>query len=552
LEGARTALESAIHQVVNPTPAFTGAQVMARSDRLLVIPGTLGDPIAFDRSVDDATTAAELKLLNQVGVDPKCGRIVFALHEEPTQSVDVSYHYGFSANLGSGPYERGKWLVRPELATLRLWVKDDGIVPSGPTLVIHTSLTGPTGAFTAWENAGRPNTIITILDSRSYALPDSLQLSNERWLVIEAANGARPVLQTHEAEALAVEVLPPANPGDSARQGELTLSGVVVEGFVHVTGDLDRLRLLHATLIPGRRLSAEDGKPATSDPSLIVEGNAGGNTINAKLQVQIAFSITGPIRLPEHADGLWLLDSIVDGIGGTALCATGSTDEPGPPVTLERVTVFGASHVKKLPLASEVIFTEPVAAAQRQEGCARFSFVPHGSQTPRRYRCQPDLEITLQIEAAQKTAQANNATLTPAEKNAIREEIRGWLMPSFTSAMYGDPAYAQLHLSCPQQIQTGAEDGSEMGAFCHLKQLQRETNLRIRLEEYLPFGLDPGIIDVWEREITYIQDRDLLEKALCGVDTATRIQTVWQVKLHAGGSCDTDFKIPPLVRPQDA
>jgi hypothetical protein len=35
-----------------------------------------------------------------------------------------------------------------------------------------------------------------------------------------------------------------------------------------------------------------------------------------------------------------------------------------------------------------------------------------------------------------------------------------------------------------------------MGAYCHLKQFQRESNLRIRLEEYLPFGLDAGLIYV--------------------------------------------------------
>jgi hypothetical protein len=48
----------------------------------------------------------------------------------------------------------------------------------------------------------------------------------------------------------------------------------------------------------------------------------------------------------------------------------------------------------------------------------------------------------------------------------------------------------------PAEIATGAEDGSEMGAYCHLKQPQREANLRLRLEEYLPFGLEAGIIYV--------------------------------------------------------
>ena len=35
-----------------------------------------------------------------------------------------------------------------------------------------------------------------------------------------------------------------------------------------------------------------------------------------------------------------------------------------------------------------------------------------------------------------------------------------------------------------------------MGAYCHLKQPQRAANLRLRLDEYLPFGLEAGIIYV--------------------------------------------------------
>ncbi len=38
-------------------------------------------------------------------------------------------------------------------------------------------------------------------------------------------------------------------------------------------------------------------------------------------------------------------------------------------------------------------------------------------------------------------------------------------------------------------------------------------------------------LDVWQREVTAIQDPDIREKALGGPDTATRLQTVWQVKV---------------------
>lgn len=65
-------------------------------------------------------------------------------------------------------------------------------------------------------------------------------------------------------------------------------------------------------------------------------------------------------------------------------------------------------------------------------------------------------------------------------------------------------------------------------------------------EQSLPGMRSLVYIDVWDREITWVQDRDLPEVALLGPDTTTRIQTVWQVKVTEG-SCETDLKakFPP-------
>lgn len=179
-----------------------------------------------------------------------------------------------------------------------------------------------------------------------------------------------------------------------------------------------------------------------------------------------------------------------------AIAADDGGDIPGPPTSLVRTTVFGEVHVQELTLASEVIFTGRVSSKRRQHGCVRFSFVPEGSETPRRYRCQPDFEIAQETEAAERAAAAAGTTLSSTDRDAIRDDVRSWLLPAFTDIHYGLPGYGQLLVSCPQQIQTGAEDGSEMGAFCFLKQAQRIVSLRVRLQEYLPFGLEPGLIFV--------------------------------------------------------
>jgi hypothetical protein len=52
-------------------------------------------------------------------------------------------------------------------------------------------------------------------------------------------------------------------------------------------------------------------------------------------------------------------------------------------------------------------------------------------------------------------------------------------------------------------------------------------------------------LDVWEREVTWLQDPDLIDKAV-GVDTAARLQTVWQVRVllnvGSGTTCSTPDK----------
>jgi hypothetical protein len=209
-----------------------------------------------------------------------------------------------------------------------------------------------------------------------------------------------------------------------------------------------------------------------------------GEPANSELRLEMAFSITGPLRLPRLAEGLFALDSIIDGRGEIAVEAPG--DAPGPAAWLERTTIRGPARFRLIRLATEVIFDGLVSCQRLQEGCVRFSYVPPGSQTPRRYRCQPDL--------AERRALDEAGPLTAAEQAVLRARIRRRLRPEYTSEVYGQPAYLQLAIKAPVEIATGAEDGSEMGAWSHLKQPQREANLRLRLEEYLPFGLEAGLI----------------------------------------------------------
>ena len=56
-----------------------------------------------------------------------------------------------------------------------------------------------------------------------------------------------------------------------------------------------------------------------------------------------------------------------------------------------------------------------------------------------------------------------------------------------------------------RSIRAGADDDGEMGVLHALFQPQRETNLRIRLEEYLRFGLHAGRV---LRQLTWVRLED--------------------------------------------
>jgi hypothetical protein len=166
---------------------------------------------------------------------------------------------------------------------------------------------------------------------------------------------------------------------------------------------------------------------------------------------------------------------VIDGISPTGIAFAALDDEsPGAALSLTACTVIGKIHTAEVGLISNGIlfarlaeadtWTAPVRAARKQVGCIRFSWLPFESAVPPRHRCQPDSP-----EGAQRIA------------------------PRFTSRDYGTPAYGQLASSTPLEILRGADDESEMGVFHHLYGAQRETNLRIRLAEYLRVSLRAGI-----------------------------------------------------------
>ncbi|MCH8311124.1 MAG: hypothetical protein IIB17_11605 [Chloroflexi bacterium] len=200
-----------------------------------------------------------------------------------------------------------------------------------------------------------------------------------------------------------------------------------------------------------------------------IEGSAG-HAPNATLLRCIVRSI----RLSSQSD-LAVKDSIIDGGQGRAIGPIAG-EEYGPSVKIDSGTILGETAVQAIE-ATDSIFDGNVTVARMQIGYLRYCYAPDGSKTPRRFHCQPDLTT----EGANETE---------------RRQIRIWLKPSFTSRIVGAPGYAQLRQNCPVQIKTGAEIGSEMGVFGMLHQPKRAARIKTALDEYMYYGLNPGVFYV--------------------------------------------------------
>jgi hypothetical protein len=442
----------------------------------------------------------------KIGIDPHLGRLVVLKGASQPASLEVSYAYGFPGDLGGGPYNRrGTYDFRkgapskqsdPNTGVQKMtsiW-HDTAIwqfgVSQQKTKVGAEQLTDKLEtAIDEWNtwsaaNPGQPG-VIVLMDSGSYSAgPKPIEIPEGSQLLVIAADWpvvTNPVSFNKERRPgqFVTEDVRPCIHGDlsiigqadpkSLDAGELLLNGLLIEGHLNVqSGNLKTLELHHCTIQPGPLSLSANGK-------------------NDQLHVVLERCICGVIDLPDAVRSLTILESLIDP-EGTEGRPSEAIRAPTVAATINASTVLGTTQTKTLN-ASDTIFEQPVTVIRRQTGCVRFSYLAPGSRTPRAYRCQPELEISRQLEEAKNQDKV-------VDEKIVRGKVSGWLKPNYTSSQYGHPAYGQLTITTPRQIKRGADQETEMGTWRFLMQPQREDNLRIALDEYLRFGLEAGLIFV--------------------------------------------------------
>lgn len=393
----------------------------------------------------------------QIAVDPELGRIAFGARAAPRQGVWVDYHYASGADMGGGEYERPDRVDRPDAAFYR-------VGPGQPYRQIMD-------AYRAWRHDRRaertgPDGIIEITHSGAYQEQLDFDLDPGDRLELRAAEGTRPVMRlldwySNRPDALNIRAV--ADDCAPHERPRIVLDGLLVAGRgINVTGPMGAVVVRHTTLVPGWSLEPECEPHSPDEPSIVLERTT------ACLQVE--HSVLGTIEVIGDEVGedpldIHLRDSILDATGHDREALSAPDCRLAHAVLhAHRTTVIGEVHTHAVEIAENSVFTGKLQVARRGTGCLRYSYVPTGSRTPRRHRCQPDL--------------------TPGVR------------PLFAAVRYGTPWYGQLADGCPEELRRGADDGAETGAFHDLYRPQREDGLRARLAEYTPAGTDAGIFFV--------------------------------------------------------
>lgn len=446
----------------------------------------------------------------QVAVDPVLGRIAFPPGNAPTEGVWVSYHYGFSADMGGGEYQR----ARPAIGGRRVYT-----VGSGGNDATIMAAVGRWRADKATDAAAQ-DAVIEVLDSGVYAEAIDIALDEGDHLELRAAPGTRPVIMLLDRYANrpdAMRVYGTGQPDGTATSGPaaaaepplpqvssangcleypnppmptFVLDGFLVTGrSLLVTGPVARVTIRHCTLVPGWSLECDCTARRAEEPSIELTRTPAklvvDHAITGSIQVTLDEPAGDPIQIDAH-------DSIIDATS-TSLSAISSVEDgyAYANVRLRRCTVIGKVLVHVLALGDNTIFLGLVQVARRQQGCARFCWIEPGSRTPSRYECQPDL-VRQAIGAAAGPGGSLAASQVSADQDAETARVR----PRFNSLSYGSPVYCQLAQDCAPEITGGADDGSELGAFHDLFQPQRLANLNDRLQDFTPADMNSAVFIV--------------------------------------------------------
>lgn len=360
-------------------------------------------------------------------LDPERGRLRI---ENPLVDGDDVHlqqiHYGTFAYIGAGGHDRSAAL--------------------GDTF---TALNVDAPNLSASPTSGD----FRFMDSRTFrpTIPADGIIAAEADLTLSAANTERPFVEIEAPDG--VLTLRAIEPGLT-----LTIDGIwlsilgAAETRLVIDGPWSQVVLRSTTLDPGgARAAPPGGGPGEPIPTVTLEFGAVVPDIGGGIDdITVQSCILGPIVEAEGELDPCAVDTvrICDTITGPILMRNAA-------LCLDRVTVVGDVITGSID-ASETLVNGQVRVEDTQSGCFRFSAAHSGGRVPQAYESH---------------------FYAPA-------------LPfgTFLSTRFGDASYCQLSEIAPDDIRTGGEDGTEIGAYNLVLDPIKRADLVAKLDEFMPIN----------------------------------------------------------------
>ncbi len=435
----------------------------------------------------------------EIVIDPKIGRVVFGVGTEDEanaliENLFITYTYGAVGPVGAHPISRGS--VPVEWNGERVTIVD---------INYHDNQNALQQALENIDPNSDVPIAIQINDSMVHDIDLSLipgilvedggpNLLINRTLIIRAADSQRPMIRL----AQPLRFRPTNIVGvDEDQQDEfdavmdhltVRLEGLyLTRGESFVSGEpliartaLHSLEVIGCTLDPGGSLEL-DGSPngirTAMQPAMNLKDLYG---FSEGSDEEVAFDQTPEIIIQRSICGslfidtgylLFLDDSIIDagkGVGDVPedkYAVSGAGDPAttwGPQTQVTNTTFFGRMRVEEINGRGN-IWIHSLEVFQNQKGCIKFSyFFGNGDRLPQNHACVTGQEAHL----------------------------------SFTSEIFGQPAYGQLALGSDFRILERGSGDDRMGTFNFLLEAHKWRNLQIRFREFMPVGIRPLLIPV--------------------------------------------------------
>ena len=169
------------------------------------------------------------------------------------QQLQVTYTYGFPAEIGGGPYDRTRSLLTLDTTQFDFVA----VVGSGPTPTLETAIANwnvlAEGSQGIIILPGFETLDVNLTGAAAIALPAQSQL----WILAAQPPTAGETVFIYDDAltvlrgSLEVQAPPLVVGANVPPAGQLTISGVWISGSLHIVGGAANVQLMDCTLVPG-------------------------------------------------------------------------------------------------------------------------------------------------------------------------------------------------------------------------------------------------------------------------------------------------------------